>query len=403
MPTARRGLSSYIENGKIYCVCGTNGSSYLGAVEVYDIETNTWTVKESISVGKDRIGVAFHRGKVYYVGGYDGSKSTVDVSICALGHKEVVLTQLPTPTIQPHHNPTTLQLKSHPDYTKITTTQDSRKPILKATLNVNNSLTKDDVYMKEEMDSKLEGKAELKHSHDEYVTEEKVVEIVEGMDLGGEFEGADLGEFTSSGLSPLPPNLTVELDKEELKLHPYWALGVYGDSSMKFLIFSSSPLNLLANNYEVTSHGGWSFSLILIEESSGNVMSNRVITKANVTKVNLTNYNYGNMFYEENKYVSSNYNIRHEGEITFYGLPPQETLTLKLKRTRDAESYKGEAGEVIYNLEEDTLVLQDGKTPGGISLAKKSEVTSLQGQIDTILTQLDGVEALLDETIVNSQ
>ncbi len=74
MPTARSPGVAEATNGKIYAIGGYDGSDYLSTVEEYDPATDTWTIRASMPTARSGIGVAAaSNGKVYAIGGYDGS------------------------------------------------------------------------------------------------------------------------------------------------------------------------------------------------------------------------------------------------------------------------------------------------------------------------------------------
>jgi N-acetylneuraminic acid mutarotase len=75
MPTARgsQGLVVAAPNGKLYAVGGWNGS-YLATVEEYDPATNAWATKQPMPTARESLGLAAApNGKLYAVGGYNGS------------------------------------------------------------------------------------------------------------------------------------------------------------------------------------------------------------------------------------------------------------------------------------------------------------------------------------------
>ncbi|RXE58134.1 Kelch repeat-containing protein [Acetivibrio mesophilus] len=61
------------DNGKIYAIGGFDGNSYLNTVEEYDPINDSWTVKTSMNAPRSNFGIAFTAGKIYVMGGYDGT------------------------------------------------------------------------------------------------------------------------------------------------------------------------------------------------------------------------------------------------------------------------------------------------------------------------------------------
>lgn len=61
------------DNGKIYAIGGFDGNSYLNTVEEYNPANDSWTVKSSISTPRSDFGVACVDGKIYVIGGYNGT------------------------------------------------------------------------------------------------------------------------------------------------------------------------------------------------------------------------------------------------------------------------------------------------------------------------------------------
>jgi N-acetylneuraminic acid mutarotase len=69
MPTARSGLGVAVVNGKIYAIGGSNGSA-LNVNEMYDPVTNTWTTKTSMPTARSNFGIAVVQNKIHVIGGY---------------------------------------------------------------------------------------------------------------------------------------------------------------------------------------------------------------------------------------------------------------------------------------------------------------------------------------------
>jgi len=61
-------------NGKLYVLGGSNNvDSYLNTVEEYDPVNNNWTTKNSMPTARTELGVVFLNGKIYAIGGYNGT------------------------------------------------------------------------------------------------------------------------------------------------------------------------------------------------------------------------------------------------------------------------------------------------------------------------------------------
>jgi N-acetylneuraminic acid mutarotase len=71
MPTARSGLGVAVVDGKIYAIGGYNGS-YLATNEMYDPTTNTWTTKQPMPTARSMVGIAVVQNKIYVFGGVTG-------------------------------------------------------------------------------------------------------------------------------------------------------------------------------------------------------------------------------------------------------------------------------------------------------------------------------------------
>jgi len=72
MPTARFGLASAVINGKIYAIGGGNvyyPTEAYTTVEVYDPDSNTWTVKSPMPVSRVALDACSVDGKIYLPGG----------------------------------------------------------------------------------------------------------------------------------------------------------------------------------------------------------------------------------------------------------------------------------------------------------------------------------------------
>ena len=77
MPTARTSLSVAAVNGKIYAIGGNDGS-YLAVNEEYDPAANTWSARADMPTARHGLAAAAVNGKIYAIGGYGGSYLAVN-------------------------------------------------------------------------------------------------------------------------------------------------------------------------------------------------------------------------------------------------------------------------------------------------------------------------------------
>jgi N-acetylneuraminic acid mutarotase len=71
MPTARNGFGVAVVEGKIYVIGGSNGS-LLGTNEMYDPVTDTWTTQTPMPTPRIGFGIAVYQNKIYVIGGQIG-------------------------------------------------------------------------------------------------------------------------------------------------------------------------------------------------------------------------------------------------------------------------------------------------------------------------------------------
>ncbi len=76
MPTARSSFGVAVVAGKIYAIGGYNGS-LLGTNEMYDIETDTWTTKTPMPTARHSFAIAVYQNKIYVIGGIFDESSAV--------------------------------------------------------------------------------------------------------------------------------------------------------------------------------------------------------------------------------------------------------------------------------------------------------------------------------------
>jgi len=74
MPTARNPKVAQAANGKIYAVGGYDGSDYLSTVEEYDPSTDSWTTRAAMPTPRTGFGLVAANGKLYAIGGYNGDR-----------------------------------------------------------------------------------------------------------------------------------------------------------------------------------------------------------------------------------------------------------------------------------------------------------------------------------------
>jgi hypothetical protein len=100
MPTARGDLAVVIDpvGEKLYAIGGADHTSTaLNTVEVFDLVSRKWSTAASLTVPRSRLGAAYLNGKIYAIGGYNGSSvvNTVEVYDPALNTWTPVLSPLP--------------------------------------------------------------------------------------------------------------------------------------------------------------------------------------------------------------------------------------------------------------------------------------------------------------------
>jgi hypothetical protein len=77
MLTGRASLVAGHSGDQVFAIGGTNGSSTLNVNEVYDIPSNTWSTNTAtMTTAPQEAGVSSHGGRIYVVGGSTGSFGT---------------------------------------------------------------------------------------------------------------------------------------------------------------------------------------------------------------------------------------------------------------------------------------------------------------------------------------
>jgi len=65
-------LGAVALKGRVYICGGFDGSSSLNSVEMYDPETDEWTMLSSMERHRSASGVVVLDGQIYAIGGHDG-------------------------------------------------------------------------------------------------------------------------------------------------------------------------------------------------------------------------------------------------------------------------------------------------------------------------------------------
>jgi len=79
LPTARYAMGVTTLGGKVYAIGGSDGSDPMNTVEAYDPTTNTWAAKAPMPTPRLDLGVAVAGGKIYAIGGFDGNRRLASV------------------------------------------------------------------------------------------------------------------------------------------------------------------------------------------------------------------------------------------------------------------------------------------------------------------------------------
>lgn len=70
--TARRGCGVAVFKGKLYVVGGSDGSHSLNTVEIFDEESQTWSVGPRMTTARANVEVDVLGDRLYAVGGFSG-------------------------------------------------------------------------------------------------------------------------------------------------------------------------------------------------------------------------------------------------------------------------------------------------------------------------------------------
>jgi len=101
MPTERGDHGVAELNGKIFVIGGQNEDGYLANNEVYDIITDTWSVKASIPTPRSSFAIAIHQNKIYCIGGITGDIDNPELTVLTevydpIADKWEIKTSIPT-------------------------------------------------------------------------------------------------------------------------------------------------------------------------------------------------------------------------------------------------------------------------------------------------------------------
>ena len=85
MQVARSGLGVAVVNGKIYAIGGADGSSagFSSTNEEYDPTTDTWAFKAPMPTPRSDFGITVYENKIYCIGGY--VKGSPPTGVCRFG------------------------------------------------------------------------------------------------------------------------------------------------------------------------------------------------------------------------------------------------------------------------------------------------------------------------------
>lgn len=75
-------LGAVAVGGKVYICGGFDGASSLNSVEMFDPETDEWTMISSMEKHRSASGVVVLDGQIYAIGGHDGLSIFDSVSLC---------------------------------------------------------------------------------------------------------------------------------------------------------------------------------------------------------------------------------------------------------------------------------------------------------------------------------
>lgn len=70
--TPRRGCGLAEFNGKLYAVGGSDGSHSLNSTEFYDEDTKTWVVGPNLTTARSNVSVVVVQNRLYAIGGFSG-------------------------------------------------------------------------------------------------------------------------------------------------------------------------------------------------------------------------------------------------------------------------------------------------------------------------------------------
>ena len=74
MTNVRSDGTAVIHGNKIYVIGGFTGQQILNSVEVFDIETQEWTLGPSMNTPRSGVKAVVYRQKIFALGGFDGDQ-----------------------------------------------------------------------------------------------------------------------------------------------------------------------------------------------------------------------------------------------------------------------------------------------------------------------------------------
>ncbi|SEQ89147.1 N-acetylneuraminic acid mutarotase [Nitrosomonas sp. Nm51] len=81
MPTARGALGVTVYQGRIYAIGGYDGTQNTGATEIYDPATDSWSIAAPLSAPRDHLAIAAANSKIYAIGGRSNLKYRQNTSV----------------------------------------------------------------------------------------------------------------------------------------------------------------------------------------------------------------------------------------------------------------------------------------------------------------------------------
>lgn len=218
---------------------------------------------------------------------------------------------------------------------------------------------------------------------DDYYTKEEVNHIASSSiskDLGiVDTNPCSIINAEKHGYLPLPEEVMNLIGPN--KEYQYWCLSqkVNGDK-VCILTKINSIVDRVSfdvdGNIKLSTENDREFSMFSLSQASNK--NSWIVHNASIVT--------GGFFVIGSENIYSNYDLinKDTGEVIFKGKEMNHTL-FQLARAEEAtiRSYTGKTGELTVDLTNKTVVLQDGVTAGGISLAKEQEVNKVIADLDT--------------------